>query len=228
MKRFIALILAVLMCLSLCACGGGTKESETTLSEQESLENELRGHWWCLNRNFDMGKDVSFDDGKWSYSAEKGTLTQLNELDVEDAKEYKVINHQGVYIMVGDITYVHNSSYESNKEAFEASTKTIELTKDNWTEYFQLYTGVREKFDKWGEKTGEETYYHYALKQVYYTRHLYGKSQIKLRATISGSTNDFKGDSIGGLTIDYLNNELPPIEEVEVEKLEGTLTYIDF
>lgn len=79
-----------------------------------------------------------------------------------------------------------------------------------------------------GEKISEETYYQYALKHQYYTRHLYGKSEIKLRATINGSTHDFVGDTIGGLTLSWLNNELPPIEELEVERLEGTLTYIDF
>ena len=224
MKRIVALILALILCFSLCACGGDTQKEETTKPEL-SMEEQLQGEWWCLNYQFDMGKVIDFENGEWSWSSPNGTITHKTTInDKEEVTEYKVHGLGDIFVMVsGDRTYVHRNTYEANPDDF--ATKEIEITTDNWKDYYQIYTHTSETFDVFGEKTGEEVSYSIGLKHVYSSRVLYGKSEVKFRF---GDT-DIVGDSVYKFGFDQYKYKIEdPTELPDATRVEGKITILDF
>ena len=71
MKKALSLLLALMMCLSLCACGVSKEKVEEGVSK-EKVEEELQGTWertWYSSRDgFTHIVFLEFDDGSLDYT----------------------------------------------------------------------------------------------------------------------------------------------------------------
>ena len=134
MKRLFALILTLVLCLSLCACGGAGDSAEktggesapaadtTALSEEqktitpESMAGTYESILWCFHDSFTMNANTSYDyeDGVEhtdntmyddSRRAEKGTFTiSGNQIDL-DQKLSSGVTSVLQNVIVGDAFY---------------------------------------------------------------------------------------------------------------------------
>lgn len=90
MKRAMSLILALVMCLSLCACGGGKVTNESVAGRYESL-------LWFLDMEMTINANTTYSIG----NKEKGTFTiQGKKLHTNSTN-----NRSTSYIVDGDMIY---------------------------------------------------------------------------------------------------------------------------
>ena len=94
MKKALSLLLALVMCLSLCACGVSKEKVEEGVSK-EKVEEELQGIWehiWYSSRDgFTHCVFLEFDDGSLDY-------TVMRNGDVASRHGYYVITNKVVEI----------------------------------------------------------------------------------------------------------------------------------
>ena len=264
MKKTIALLLALVLCLSLCACGGSNElantetnpqnhesasddsgESTTTGSNNENNTTEATSaqidyktilmnggvFWGYTNHSYmtafrEDGTTLS-PDGKWELN---GNIVKCTWDDGStDTYEIKELN--GVYYIVGERDTMYSDMQVSLREIPQ---KSIEITLDNWQEYFELGSDSYEVLDQFGEPTGETRTSHFLrLKDEYYRYLIENDSEVLLRFSINGEERD---SSINGA---YWDNQIDTtyfgVDNVEVGendvfkmvKIQGTLYLID-
>ena len=226
MKKIISLTLALVMCLSLCACGDGGDGSETQGSTAGEVDftNVLMNSgvtWGYINRNycfgFIEGGTTTSSDVTWALDGDTVTITQKNG----DVETYRFVELNGVFYLVGE----RNTMYSDVHIRYgEIPCKSVEITLDNWQEYFELYHKSEEQFDQFGEPTGEtREYYYLRMKDEYSRIYLCGKSEVLLRYTQNGSEYDERIDD-GHEYVSTLNYIDYPLEMV---KIQGTLYFVD-
>ncbi len=143
LKKLLTVVLALIMCLSLVACGGG--------AEEKAWEEFLVGEWIAENGNRDkFPEGLSFnEDGTCIINGEEYEWevrnTYENDADyfVKDGKNNKYRINASKY----DSSYSYINLNEVDAEGnsigsfgtfykVEEFTK-IEITEDNWQEYFE-------------------------------------------------------------------------------------------
>lgn len=107
MKKVFSLILALVMCLSLCACGANKEKVK------EEIQNELKGiweySWYASAAGFECSVFYQFGDS--------GSMTETN---VRNGKE--TVNH-GYYIVTDDVIEIY---YAGESEVKAELTYTYE------------------------------------------------------------------------------------------------------
>ena len=242
MKKALSLLLALVLCLSLCACGSGTvspaeDKSENTGDTAEKLEDKLAGMWYCLNFEYDFGLCLNADGTEdyynlnWTVSGDTVTFTRIDDAGKEHTHTYQLHCINGQYLMVGEgATYYHDSP----NSATDALTFTpIELTVNNWQEYFEYQTHTTVQKDQFGEVTGESTAYFVRLKPEYYQRLQVNKSKVLIRYTTS-DINDNLDTACESQMCDticfygwYLSSD-PAEFPVEMVRIEGNISLANF
>ena len=141
MKKAISLLLALILCLSLCACGGGNNQSnENYIAELEQQIRDMETEMLELNRTIE-NQDKVFQDLE----------QQVNEYTQKlDSFEW-VISwlEEGEYDAI--IRRLEQMQEEERKAEMEAKgIVEITITIDNWDEYFEYvpysYPYIRNAF----------------------------------------------------------------------------------
>ena len=234
MKKLLALLLAAVMCLSLVACGGGETPNtdDNSGTEQGAESGDIKDTNTENNSNsipeVDYTKILLNEGCFWSYvnyySAGFGFMedgTTINpdgtyelvdntvSITLEDGNtiSYEIKDINGVYYLVGnrDIFYGVQISIE------QIPYKTVEITNDNWQEYFELDA-------TYGVKLKDE-----------YQRIVIGErceNIFDIQFTSNGveCSGTMRCDSFYFIltSADYNSNE-----SFEMKKIQGTLYFID-
>ena len=250
MKKAISLLLALVMCLSLCACGEGNENGgvQTKPSEAKVEKLNLVQEW----RTISDGQTVEFDaDGYFhinggSYKYEYDEEASLVKIDAGIQINCPVTLVDGVYrIEVDGMEIVPASEYERLHEEYAKTMVVIpgfdgtpalnavlvsehidriELTVDNWKDYIKVYqydVEVVEK-DAFGEVISTET------KTI--TRLGSGTEQYYcLDATIE-LQNKETGEFItyDGTGHDFILRDLIDLDAYECTRIKGYLYFFDF
>lgn len=184
MKKYIALLLALAVALCLCACDkdsvpptGGKKPSESPAPEK-TLEEKLLGTWDCINHDTENNLCLELNDAAWMVSGDVVTVTETKENGTTETEEYKLHCLDGWYIMVGQYKTYAQVAYDKNDPLLFT---TIQITADNWQEYFELGSYTFTQFDAFGDPVGEYVSYHLRLKAEYLQRLLFDESEVTMR-----------------------------------------------
>lgn len=249
MKKILVMLLVASMCVSLVACGG-EKDSSTSdnsmnqdnndnVTSNSDSESEVdyakiiseESSYWLKFRGYDSGiifcEDNSYINatmgselGTWEI--DDTTLTIISEDNNSTCYEIKEIN--GVCFLVGD----SETLYNANLDESEFPIKEVEITIDNWQEYFEISTCTVENVDAFGEVTEtsecllklKDDYYKYLIK------HCGGiNSEIALRYTTNSSSDS--GDTRMDITGDLSAFGAHWKECFELVEIQGTLYFID-
>lgn len=253
MKKLLALLLAAVMCFSLVACGGGEtpntdnnssiqqdgqtterdtqqgaetsniqdSSNETKVDYLEILLNESNA-WYVVNGNARVGswfrQDGTLDGGTWELV--DNIVTVISE---ESTASYEIKAVDGVYYLVGDRLLLSKIQPE------DIPAREVEITIDNWQEYFELASASKEEVDTFGDPTGEvETYNCLKLKDEYYKYFIYEKSDVRIRYIFNGyEDDDFMTENWHHLMPTYFGSPVPSADDFEMVKVQGTLYFVD-
>lgn len=178
MKKAISLLLALVMCLSLCACGGGSGTPEAT---EPTLSSEwmsyLCGEWEVLYRS-DEGKieNVTFgEDGTVTIGSKSATwkLEYQNdsEIRLQIADDDNIICDFVLEIRDNDL-YAGVIQYNSNNISLYKPSyyEIITITEANWQEYFEERIIWEEEYNEFDELKYVTIGNDYVLKEQYWSR----------------------------------------------------------
>lgn len=153
MKRATALIMALLLCLGLCACD--EDENKTAAN----IHPDYVGEWKCMRVTSSAGDSEeyiiilnedgtgSYDNinGKWRYSEENDWA--VLEIDLGNVV-MKLAEAEGTTVLK-----CYGDTYYRAAEFAEFGTETIKITVDNWQEYFTLQFCPDPQYNDSGEIT---------------------------------------------------------------------------
>lgn len=253
MKKTISLLLALVLCLSLCACGGGNSDTpdvpETT--EAESNKLNLYQEWKALPG----GQIVSFDEEgnfyingqsyKYEYNEETSTIT----IDVGMQMSCPVSLVNGIYrIEIDGMECVPASDFEAAYEEYARTMVVVsgfdgtpalnaalvhehidrvELTTDNWRDYIKVYqydVEVVEK-DAFGEVTNTEV--STVIRLGYGTeQYHYLDAIIELQHKETGEITIYGPASHQGKS--FILDSSINLDEYECTRIKGYLYFFDF
>lgn len=196
MKKAISLLLALVMCLSLCACGGGSDietspteaTADATESQTESTEatvsNELAqwlpymcGEWQTLYRD-DVGKIepvILSEDG----TVRIGTRTLGWNCEYISASDIELQFCDGEEIMYGFSCMIQENGELTALIRIDSSEivlykpscyETVSITPENFGEYFELRYEMEEVVNGFGEVEAVRVFVKWALKDTYFSR----------------------------------------------------------
>ena len=235
MKKIIALILALVLCLSLCACGGEDADTEigSVHGADAGVDFEellLNGsvYWGRINRDFPsvafLADGTIVDrEGTWTLD---GHIVNCTWADGSTATyEFKELN--GVYYLVGDDVIMYSDLHIWPSEI---PSKAVEITLDNWQEYFEFTQETEEIIDQFGEPTGETEECYYLKLKPEYDRILVSRdSDILIRFRYANDVVETDA-CLRGWDIDYfgehgIRNDAEHV--FEMIKVQGALHFID-
>ena len=247
MKKALSLILSLVLCLSLCACGGGNESTKTETNPQDNENNNSeatntqidyktilmnRGVFWGYTNHSYMtafredGTTLN-PDGKWELN---GNIVKCTWED-GNTETYEIKKLNGVYYIVGERDTLYS---DMQVRLSEIPQKSIEITLDNWQEYFELGSASREVLDLFGEPTGEIRTSHFLrLKDEYYRYLIENGSKVLLRFSINGENRDrsitcaFWDNQIDTTYFGVDGVEVGEKDVFEMVKIQGTLCLID-
>lgn len=254
MKKALSMFLALVLCLSLYACGGeqnnetegiqdtnnqNTQYSTETNKSREELIDILynySGAWLPANGNsvFGFAKDgtTTFHNGTWQL--EGYTVTCAWEDGTTDSYEMKNIN--GSWLLCGDGTVM----YTEFTNWSNIPQKTIEITEENWHEYFEfaIIKGITQTTDTWGEVTVKNHVgIAFQLKDMYDCVIRRKNSSVTVRISIDGEEFDcsinemhlgkFADEQFFGVPFTVDTEEIT-LEDFtfEIPKIQGSLCFI--
>ena len=256
MKKALSLILALVLCLSLCACGGGNKPANTetnpknpeNIATDSSNENNTTE---ATNTQIDYKAILINGSAFWGYTnhsymtafCEDGTTLSPDGTWVLDgnvvkctwnngsADTYEIKELKGVYYLVGE----RDTMYSDIQIHYsEIPARSVEITLDNWQEYFEFGTGSCEVLDQFGEPTGETRSSHFLrLKDEYYRYLIESGSEVLLRFYINGNERDrklngtYSDKTIHTWYFGFDGVEVGETDVFEMIKIQGTLYFID-
>lgn len=235
MKKFFAFVLVLVMCLSVSACsvsvnmeqdsGNDNARNSTEVNFEELLLN-CGVYWGRVNRNM-VGVAFLSDgttiapEGTWQLDGDTVNCVWVDG----GTASYVFRELNGVYYLVGDDMVMYSDMYVVPNEI---PSKAVEITLDNWQEYFEFTHESEKVFDQFGDATGEIRENYYLELKPEYDRLLVGRnSEVLIRYTQNGDERDA---CLRGWTIDYFgeHNIRNDAEHVfEMIKVEGTLYFID-
>lgn len=230
MKKVISLLLALIMCLILCACGSDTSADADSVPENSSIADEVDFTevlmnsgvtWGYINRHASIGflQDGTTTSSNVTWELDGNTVKIMQENG--DVEAYEFVELNGVFYLVGE----RNALYSDVAIRYDdIPCRSVEITLDNWQEYFELHHESVERFDQFGESTGEtDEYYRLRLKDAYSRIYLYDNSEVLLRFT----QNEYERDERIGHGHEYVTisdfSEYP----LEMVKIQGTIYLVD-
>ena len=231
MKKVISLLMVLGMCIAFCACGNSatadpesTHENDSTVADEPDFVEVLMNSgvtWGYVNRMAGYGfiEDGTTTSENETWTLDGDTVKITRENGAVDA--YRFVELNGVYYLMGE----RDTMYSEVRIRYdEIPRRAVEITLDNWQEYFEMYQGSEELFDQFGEPTGEiREYDHLRLKDECSRIFLYDESEVLLRYTQNGSEHDARIDD-GHTYIDLGDLTEYPLEMV---KIQGTLYFVD-
>ena len=228
MKKALSLILTLVLCLSLCACGNNGDAAGTSVvptAETDPLAF-LYGSW-ISNSHWESGYGFVFYEGgnfkdtlallEGNWSVEGNVL--VTTADWYHDPTYKIVQANGTYYLVNkDRTLVKEDEMDI------VPKKTIQLTIDNWQDYFYIDVETYEIEDQFGELTGEvlkETYL--KIKDSYRLLHGEYTEGVLIRYRANGA----EVDCDTGIRGKALIKEGLTMDQIEMVKIKGSITYLD-
>jgi uncharacterized lipoprotein YehR (DUF1307 family) len=112
MKKALSLILALVLCLSLCACGGGNDAPKTPVKETitaESLAGTYKATLWFIDHSITLNANTSYDFG----DTEKGTF-KLDGNNVDFYNKEGFVNRQ--YFAEANYIYQIDTAWVFDKD----------------------------------------------------------------------------------------------------------------
>lgn len=161
MKKTISLLLALVMCLSLCACGGGNSDTPET-TEAASPTSFLTSMSWKGTDGFNSELRANFlEDGTGTYNGNEctwemydGIVSVSYQAQYGQANlDFEVIEYSGVTMLRGSYTFLLPA--EGYKEACVAKQEYMLSVAEelNWTEAhnLKLDNGAKAKLEYEGK-----------------------------------------------------------------------------
>ena len=251
MRKVLSLILALVLCFGLCACGGeNTTENNQITENQEDTLTETNGdntflsvvreqHWYTLASESEL---VTLSDGtcetnylwfgKWQLEDDIITM-EMEESLFGPAKtmQFKIKECNDVYFLIGDCGTFSSLPIDALPK------KTIDITLENWADYFELSITPYEWKDAFGEVTSKTQYLSIKLKEEYITSCVLYESQAIFRIHYINSEDDHDAelDVYGGFNNDVevgfrrtcIGLGVDTIEDVSVTKILGQLVFVE-
>lgn len=253
MKKILVLLLSVVICTSLFACGsektpeikddGITQQGEQSVNENtdnndsgDKSEADLKsvlmnmGAFWSYVNRPTMGHGflengtVSGPDGNGTWKLVDNTVTVTLETGASEAYEIKNIN--GVYYLAGE----HDMLYGVNTMPDDIPFKEVEITLENWQEYFEFASATKEMTDVFGEPTGElEEVHCLKLKDEYFKEFVRSNSDVRMKFVYAGSEresimSDYWYEAMGCY---FGEAGLDSKSGFEMVKVQGALRFVD-
>lgn len=248
MKKILVMLLVASMSFSVVACANendsltnnestnlinqDSDESSTNISDDETendytqIISEESSYWLSFkegNMGFVFFEDNSCQDamtrgelGTWEIN--DNMLTIISEDNDSTCYEIKEIN--GVCFIIGN----NEIFYNGNLDESEFPIKEVEITIDNWQEYFEISTWTAENVDAFGEVT-ETSECYLKLKDEYFKYLINSCGSLRSEIALKKSSNT-------NATYMHLWNNFsvfgePWGETYELVKIQGTLYFID-
>ena len=254
MKKALSLILAFVMCLSLCACGSG-EQSKPNQTEPETDKLNLCQEWKSISN----GQVMSFDENgnfyingetyPYVYDGESSKI--LVDAGVQVSLAVSLVD--GVYrIDVEGEEFAPASEYErlhaeyaktmmvvpgfDGKPALNAALvkehiDRVELTVDNWKDYVKEYSYEVEVIEKdaFGEITKQEKLTVYRLGYGTERYHCLSAT-IELKHKETGDIVLLGGSLPVNSAIDINAVQLEPfhLDEYECTRIKGYMYFVDY
>ena len=255
MKKALSLILALVMCLSLCACGGdepnGTKPNQTEPLEEANQLN-LCQDW----KSIATGEVIYFDEegyfhiygDSYPYRYDEASSKVLVDVGVEVSLVVTLVD--GIYrIDVEGEEFAPASAYEQlhakyaksmmvvpgfdgtpalNAALVKEHISRVELTVDNWREYIKVYSYEVEVIerDAFGEITKSEK--STVSRMGYGTdRYYYLDVVIELKHKETGEITVYGPASHQGYSF-FFYQEPIDLDDYECTRIKGYLYFIDY
>lgn len=254
MKKAISLLLALVLALSLCACGGAEQGKETQAGQTEPQIQELNlfQEWKAVSNGavirFDESGTCTIYGENYPYEYVEAeskivvevygmpvglAITQVDgiyRIDVEGtefapAEAYEKLHEQYAQTMMAVPGF--DGTPALNEALVEEHLERVELTVDNWREYIKVYSydvEVVEK-DAFGEITNTEK--HTVIRMGYGTeQYHYLDAIIELQHKQTGETVIYAPASHQGRSF-ILTAEMD-LEEYDCTRIKGYLYFIDY
>lgn len=211
----------------------GDANNNNTESNAPNYTEILCGKIWnLLNYKYDFYSLGFNEDGTCEYYNAKWELSDnivkiTSDEDTSNAfNEYSIVESNGIYFLVSDC-YVY---YLGDRSSLPI--KKVEITSENWNEYFEIITDTIEEYDQFGEKTNEYTRNYFSLKKEYVNSFFPYDSELLIRFSGSGDSEiDERCDGIWiettdmpGYGCDVRNADATSFGVV---KIEGTLAFVE-
>ena len=230
MNKAISLLLVFMMCLTLCACGRSTSAGADDNTENSSIADEVDFTevlmnsgvtWGYLNRHAAFGfiQDGTTTSSNVTWELDGDTVKIMQENGIVETYEFVDLN--GVFFLVGE----RDTLYSDVAIRYDdIPCKPVEITLDNWQEYFELHHESVERFDQFGESTGEtDEYYWLRLKDEYSRIYLYDNSEVLMRFT----QNEYKRDERIDHGHEYVSVSDFTEYPLEMVKIQGTIYLVE-
>lgn len=257
MKKVISLLLALVLCLSLCACSGGAQSSESQPNQTEAQTNKLNlcQDWKAISD----GQVISFDENgnfcingeTYPYEYEEEGSKILVDVGVQVSLAVSLVD--GIYrIDVEGTEFAPAVEYEKlhaeyaktmmvipgfegtpalNAALVEEHIDRVELTVDNWKDYIKEYSydvEIVEK-DAFDEIINSEKFTVYRLGYGTEKYHCLSAT-IELKHKETGEIILF-GESLPVNLVEDINAvRLEPfnLDEYECTRIKGYMYFIDY
>ena len=228
MKKALSLILALVLCLGLCACGSNVEANESLA--ETTVETDPLGFLygaWVRNDDWDFGYGIVLEENGIDYDVGGTDISWTSSNGILKISGqmfsglFKYLNNNGFdYLVSEEYTFVRPDDLDAVPR-----TTAIELSVDNWKDYFEIQVNTIELKDQFGDLTGEvitETF----LQVKEHNRLIceVGTDPILIRFSIGGETIDGE-TSIGKFQLHC--SESLTIDQIEMIKIEGKITYLD-
>lgn len=248
MKKILSMFLVAIMCVSLVACGGekdsSTSDNSDNVASNHDNESEVDyekilvadGKEWTSLHDLYFSDSVVFcEDYSFVCGDELGTweltgTTISVTLKDDTTTSYEIKNVNDVYLLVGS----YDTLAWSNIDKSTIPVKEIEVTIENWQEYFEVYSYSYETVDSFGEVSGvlEETIFRLRdeyLKYLIIESPLGTKSYTTFSYRYGSSEDDHNMDILPfSYNLEHSYYGFPMIDDnFEVTKIQGTLYFID-
>ena len=221
MKKAISLLLALVLCLSLCACGGGNDTPETTPNaenettphveenteiEESEIGKDVLGKWFVV----DSTVSLSFNDDGTGIRVQDGQEVPLSWKYDTEANCY-IIDILGAIITgkIETVDGIEQLTFENSlcvrSENYTAPTtqtdvdvqyRIVEITMDNWMEYFEFVFIEDWQVNGFGESEGYSCEYRLKLRDEYASKINLQKLAITVEVAykdvVSYATFDFE------------------------------------
>ena len=240
MKKIIAILLTLVLCISLVACGTDNQENQknTTAGVTDYKDILCNGIFWSPISGNSMRawmEDGTIDSGGnvvGTWEIEGTTLNCAWKSGGISCFEIRMIDD--ICFLVGE----EYSFIDPNARWDRIPTVSVEITMDNWQQYFEFVTETREEimYDVFGEATGETKKYEekfLKLKDEYFRALLSGRSELSLRYTYAGeqketkliTTHPHNAVAVGYYGLENVENTGE--NSFEMLKIQGTLCFVD-
>ena len=251
MKKAVSLILALALCLSLCACGGGGNSTDTPTTTDEATETNISNPlldvmndrtWYFLQFNDSemltssdgtCVKDSFFWKGTWQLDNDTITMVMGDSTTLgypPKTMQFKLIEHNGVYFLIGEDGTLSSVPLDN------LTTKTVDMTLENWENYFEITTYSHEVKDMFGEVQETEKRALIKIKDEYLNKLVVPKSQVLFRLShekydttqdseAEGTLNFSTGANLGYQVDGWYN--IDEFGNCSVTKIQGQLVFVD-